>query len=368
MSASLTHRPVTRVTVRHAPQPYDVVVGTGVAQRELDALLGDPVLRVGLIHPHAMSGEALRTAEALSDAGRVVTLIPVPDGEQAKDLRVAAGIWDTLARAGFTRTDAVVGLGGGATTDLAGYVAANWLRGVRLVLVPTTLLAMVDAAVGGKTAVNLPSGKNLVGAFHSPAGVLCDTDRLATLDPAELVSGTAEILKAGFIADTGILDLVAVDPRGATDPDAPVVRELIERAVRVKADVVAGDPLEHGAREYLNYGHTLGHAIERAEGYRVRHGEAVAVGMVYAAELARLSGRLTHADVERHRHLLSAVGLPTTWPSAAWPELRQAFGVDKKARGRRLRFVVLDAIGSPAILDSPDEALLEAAYAKVGRP
>ncbi|MFD0788343.1 3-dehydroquinate synthase family protein, partial [Micromonospora azadirachtae] len=199
--------------------------------------------------------------------------------------------WDRLGEAGFTRTDAVVGVGGGAVTDLAGFVAACWLRGVRWVPVATSLLGMVDAAVGGKTGINTAAGKNLVGAFHPPVGVICDLATLDSLPPADLAAGLAEVVKCGFIADPVILDLVEANPAAAVDPTGAVTRELIERAIRVKADVVSGDLRESGVREVLNYGHTLAHAIEKVEGYRWRHGHAVAVGVVYAGALARLAGR-----------------------------------------------------------------------------
>jgi 3-dehydroquinate synthase len=232
-------------------------------------------------------------------------------------------------------------------------------------LVPTTLLAMADAAVGGKTAIDIPAGKNLVGAFHSPAGVLADLITLETLPRADYVSGLAEVIKAGFIADPVILDLVRQDPQGATVPHGAHARELIERAIRVKAEVVSQDLTEKGRREILNYGHTLGHAIERVEGYRFRHGDAVAIGMVYVAELARLAGRLDEPTCQLHRPLLASVGLPTAYPAGVWPALRAAMGVDKKARGARLRLVVLDGLARPSILDDPSEELLQQAYQEV---
>ncbi len=260
-------------------------------------------------------------------------------------------------------------MGGGATTDLAGFVAATWMRGVRVVHVPTTLLAMVDAAVGGKTGINTAEGKNLVGSIHEPSGVVCDLNSLETLPRNDLVAGMAEVVKAGFIRDTTILDLVQVDPVAATDPTSPVLRELIERAIRVKADVVAGDLHETsralGGREILNYGHTLGHAIERAERYRWRHGAAVSVGMMFAAELACLSGRIGEAEVDLHREILESLGLPVTYGGSSWPQLSEAMLVDKKARGSSLRFVILDAIGSPIFLDGPDPTLLLAAYGQI---
>jgi len=253
----------------------------------------------------------------------------------------------------------------GAATDLAGFVAATWLRGVRVVLVPTTLLGMADAAVGGKTAIDIPEGKNLVGAFHSPAGVLADLVTLETLPREDYVSGLAEVIKAGFIADPVILDLVKADPQGATVPHGTHAREMLERAIAVKAEVVSKDLNEKGLREILNYGHTLGHAIERVEGYRFKHGHAVAIGMVYVAELARLDGRLDPQVVALHREILASVGLPAAYPAGTWPSLREAMSVDKKARGARLRLVVLDGLARPAILDGPPEDLLREAYRAV---
>ena len=344
---------VTRIGVdgQHA---YQVVVGTGVLA-ELPALVGQSARTVVVVHPTGLGEVARPVCGVLTGAGYTVHGEEVPAGEAAKTVGVAADLWSQLAGHRLTRSDAIVGVGGGATTDLAGFVAATWLRGVRLILVPTTLLAVVDAAVGGKTAVNIEAGKNLVGAFHPPAGVLADLAVLESLPSAEYVSGLAEAIKAGFIADPAILDLVEADPGGAVVPHGRHARELVERAVRMKAEVVTADLREAGRREILNYGHTLGHAIERVERYQIRHGEAVAIGLVYAAELARLAGRLDAPAVDRHRRVLTAVGLPTTFLPGAWPALREAMTVDKKTRGARMRFVVLDGPARPGILDDPPE-------------
>jgi 3-dehydroquinate synthase len=220
----------------------------------------------------------------------------------------------------------------------------------------------VDAAVGGKTGINTAAGKNLVGAFHPPAGVLCDLTALDTLPPTDLVAGLAEVVKCGFIADPEILTLVEGDPAAAVEPRGPVVRELIERAIRVKAGVVGEDLRESGVREVLNYGHTLAHAIEKVEGYRWRHGHAVSVGLVYAAALGRAAGMLDPATAQRHRSVLELLGLPVRYPAAAWPDLLATMRVDKKARGSRLRFVVLRALAEPSILDGPSDELLADAY------
>jgi 3-dehydroquinate synthase len=323
--------------------------------------------RALVVHTDRVAATARRVHGLLAARGLDASLATVPDGEAAKDVATAARLWSVLGRAGFTRSDVIVAVGGGATTDLAGFVAATWLRGVGVVHVPTTLLGMVDAAVGGKTAIDTPEGKNLVGAFHSPAGVIVDLDLLATLPEPDLAAGLAEVVKTGFISDTSILDLVESDPRAALDPAGDTVRQLVERAIRVKAAVVSGDLREHGGREVLNYGHTLAHAIEKVENFRWRHGDAVSIGMVFAAELSRAAGRLDAASVDRHRHVLESVGLPTSYARSAWPALRDTMRVDKKARGAMLRFVVLDGVGKPGLLEGPDDALLEKAYAEVSR-
>jgi 3-dehydroquinate synthase len=344
-------------------RPYEVVIGAA-AHAELPGLIG-PARTVVLIHAAGLSGLAAPVAGSLTAAGYLVHQTAVPDGEAAKEISVAARLWSELAAAGVGRTDAVVALGGGAVTDLAGFVAATWLRGVRIVLMPTTLLGMTDAAVGGKTGINTADGKNLVGTFTPPAGVLADVTTLATLPAADYVSGLAEVIKAGFIADPPILDLLAADPAAAAMPGGPHEQELIERAIAMKAEVVSADLREAGRREILNYGHTLGHAIERAENYGIRHGEAVSIGMCFAAALGRLSGRLDAATAARHGEILSAVGLPTRYRGASWPALRAAMAVDKKSRAARLRFVVLDGLAQPGILADPAEDLLEQAFAEV---
>ena len=275
-----------------------------------------------------VTGEALQ--QAIADAsGPRVSVLSVPDGEDAKSLQVASFCWDTLGSQSFTRSDAVIGLGGGAVTDLAGFVAATWLRGIDVIQVPTTLLGMVDAAIGGKTGINVAVGKNLVGAFHRPIGVVCDLQTLQTLPQMDLVAGLAEVVKAGMIVDPSILDLIESDPTGAVDWSSDTLADLVTKSIQVKADVVSEDfgesvglatagrggvpNPEAGSwgglgREVLNYGHTFGHAIERAERYQWRHGAAVSVGMMYAAELGRLAGRTPDSVVDRQRQILESLG------------------------------------------------------------
>jgi len=357
-------------TVLHVggASPYDVVVGRDLADR-LPGLLGVRVQRVAVLYSDLHAELAQPLVDSLV-AHYDVLALGLPDGEAAKAAPVANDCWEALGERGFTRSDAVVTFGGGAVTDLGGFVAATWLRGVAVVHVPTTLLGMVDAAVGGKTGINTTAGKNLVGSFHEPAGVLCDLATLETLPRDDLVAGLAEIVKCGFIADPRILELVEETDPAALTPDSAVLRELVERAVRVKVDVVVGDLRETGAsggvgRELLNYGHTLGHAVERAEGYRMRHGDAVAIGCVYAAELAGLVGILDPDTVTRHRDVLQRVGLPTTYANAGFEELLATMRVDKKARGSQIRFVALEGLGRAVVLEPTDEQL-RAAWERIG--
>jgi 3-dehydroquinate synthase len=360
----------TRLRVE-TERPYEVVIGNG-AQRELGTLIassGD-VARVAIIHAPTLAANAARLRQELLDQRLVVHLIEVPDSEAAKNVEVLAFCWKVLGEAGFTRSDVVVGLGGGATTDLAGFVAASWLRGVKFINLPTTVLGMVDAAVGGKTGINTAEGKNLVGAFHEPVGVLCDLDMLATLPAAELRSGMSEVAKCGFIADPSILELIEAAPDAIADPTSFIVAELITKGIAVKARTVASDLRETGAagsigREALNYGHTLGHAIERYEGYQVRHGEAIAVGMIFVAELAHRVGKIDLALLDRHRRVLSSIGLPITYRPGVYESLLDTMRLDKKTRGDQLRFVVLDALAQPTILAGPNEGILRDSYRAV---
>ncbi|GAB2770431.1 3-dehydroquinate synthase [Amycolatopsis magusensis] len=351
-----------RIQVK-AGTPYDVVVGRGLLGELTDTVRD--ASKIALIHPPTLTTTAEAIREELNEAGLDAHRVEIPDAEDGKALSVAGFCWEVLGRIGLDRRGVVVGLGGGAVTDLAGFVAATWMRGVRLVNVPTTLLGMVDAAVGGKTGINTDAGKNLVGVFHEPSSVLVDLATLETLPPNELVAGMAEVVKAGFIADPRILELIEQSPADALDTQGEVLAELVRRAIQVKADVVSADLRESDLREILNYGHTLGHAIERRERYRWRHGAAVSVGLVFAAELARLAGRLGDETADRHAAVLRLLGLPTTYDADALPQLLDGMRTDKKTRSGVLRFVVLDGLAKPGRLEGPDPALLAAAYSAV---
>lgn len=358
MSATVTEIAVTGET------NYTVSVGRDLISQVPEAL-GRGVAKVLIVHTPTVGRIAEELRASLQEQYTQVLLAEVPDAESAKRVEVAAFCWQILGQADFTRTDAIIGLGGGAVTDLAGFVAATWLRGVRLVQIPTTVLGMVDAAVGGKTGINTAEGKNLVGAFYAPSAVICDLRMLDTLPKNEILAGFAEVAKCGFIAEPEILDIIESDVDRATDPSTPEFQRAIELAIGVKARVVSEDFKEGGLREILNYGHTLGHAIEHAERYQWRHGVAIAIGMMYAAELGRMAGSLSDEAVERHRRVLSLLSLPLTYSGGRWPGLLAAMQRDKKARAGMLRFIVLDEIGKPRVLAGVDESVLQFAYQEI---
>lgn len=344
--------------------PYDVHIGRGILG-DIHSALSSGVRKVLIVHPPTLGARAERLREQLSRQVEAI-LAEIPDAEAGKRVEVAAFCWQVMGQSDFTRSDAVIGFGGGAVTDLAGFVAATWLRGVQLIQIPTTVLGMVDAAIGGKTGINTAEGKNLVGAFYAPRRVIVDLDVLEGISQMETLAGFGEVVKYGFIAEPQILDTIEADVDSATDHRSDEFRRIIELAVGIKARVVGSDFREAGEREILNYGHTLGHAVEFAERYQWRHGAAVAVGMMFAAELARLSGRLPDSVVDRHRSILTSLHLPVTYPAGRWNTLLSVMRRDKKARGDLMRFIVLDDIARPTVLAGPDESLLFAAYQEIG--
>jgi 3-dehydroquinate synthase len=354
----------TRVVKVTGDNQYEIRIGRFLLDDVVSAV-GSGARQVMVIHPVALSASAEVLKERLDASGYVTTLVGVPDSEEAKNVHVAAFCWERLGKADFSRSDVIIGFGGGTTTDLAGFVAATWLRGVRLIQVPTTLLGMVDAAIGGKTGINTVEGKNLVGAFYAPAAVICDLETLASLPRTEILAGFGEVAKYGFIADPKILEYIEADVELATDPQSEVFLDIVERCAAIKARVVSTDFKEAGLREILNYGHTLGHAIEHAERYQWRHGAAIAIGMVFVAELARINGRLADAVVDRHRSVFGLLGLPTSYSAMKWNQLLETMQRDKKARSGALRFVVLDDLAKPTIMTAPTDEMLHLAYQEI---
>lgn len=346
------------------PSPYDVVIGEDLSEAVAECAQATGASTVGIIHQPTLAAPARQIADHLLARGLQGVLLPVPDAEPAKQIEVVARLWDELGHNGFSRQDVIIGLGGGATTDLAGFVAATWMRGIKVIQVPTTLLAMVDAAVGGKTGINTAAGKNLVGSFHEPTGVFIDLDRLRTLPPEEIVAGSAEIIKTGFIHDPRIIELYDSNPKACLD-GAGDLPELIARSVAVKAKVVGQDLKEAGLRETLNYGHTFGHAIELREDYAWRHGNAVAVGMMFIAHLSHARALIDADLLHLHEKILTSVGLPTTYPAGHFDQLLAAMKHDKKNRHGQLRFVALTGIGRTTRIVGPSIEELRAAYAAI---
>ena len=321
--------------------------------------------RIAIIFPATLTAEL----PTFNLANTEVTLVPIPDGEAGKSAQVLSYIWAQLAEKNFTRSDLIVAIGGGTVTDVAGFAAASWLRGIDWVAVPTTLAGMVDASVGGKTGINSPYGKNLIGAFHSPISVLIDPSWLRTLSDRDFAAGLAEVIKCGFIDDSEILTMVSGKSLSEIRSNPALVSTLIERSVATKAKVVSNDFKESELREILNYGHTFGHAIERVSDYSIRHGEAVSIGMIFVAELAHAEGLLDSEVVARHRQILSGIGLPISLRNIAggenWGSLLAAMALDKKSRGNSIRFVVLHAEGECSRLEGVTEEQLKSAYERV---
>ena len=343
----------------HAERSYSVIL-TSSWKAELAQLIQGRT-RVAVIVSESFKPDL----SGLLDLESEIHVFDVPDGEEAKNVATLNKLWNWLGAAGFTRSDLIVGLGGGAITDLAGFTAASWLRGLDWIAVPTSLAGMVDASVGGKTGINSEYGKNLIGAFHSPSAVIIDTNFLETLSDRDFAAGMAEVIKCGFIADSEILTLAATHSIESLRKNPEAIVELIHRAVSVKAQVVSSDFKESFAREALNYGHTLGHAIEIFAKYQLRHGEAVSIGLVYAAELSAARGLISTDELALHRSLLSRYQLPISFDRQAWQKLAPLLALDKKARGNTIRFVALSGIGSTVRLEDLTSIELDAAYERI---
>lgn len=354
----------TTIEVGVPGRAYAVTVGDGVLDSVGAVAAATGARRAALVTHPRLADRFPAVRESLEDAGLYVVDLVMDEGEEAKSWATVGTLLERCARAEMHRDDVVVGLGGGVVTDTAGFTAATFLRGIRWIACPTTVLGAIDAAVGGKTGVNLAAGKNLAGAFWQPEAVLVDTSTFATLPAREVRSGLSEAVKCGWIGDPAILDEIETWEPGTAAPAPADLAIVVTRGIAVKAEVVAGDEREGGRRAILNYGHTLGHALETACRYRLTHGEAIAVGMVFAAEVAASRGMLDVDQVRRHRDLLTGLGLPVGATradlDAALPLMRR----DKKATDR-LRFVLLDGPSRPVLVDDVDAATIDAALAAV---
>ncbi|MCU1426936.1 MAG: 3-dehydroquinate synthase [Actinomycetia bacterium] len=354
-----------RVGVELGPRSYDIVVGDGAAG-DLATLLSGRA-RVAVVTQTRVAelhGEAVQVALAATEAN--VETFTIGDGEEHKNLATIEALCRGFTRFGLRRNDAVVALGGGMVGDVAGFAAAVHYRGVAVVQVPTTLLAMVDAAIGGKTAVNLPEGKNLVGAFHQPVGVLADPRVLVTLPEREYRSGLGEIAKYALLGDRDLAHLVENEGEALVARERRIVSDAVARCAAIKARYVEADEEERlGLRAHLNYGHTLAHALETVCGYALAHGEAVAIGLVFAAELAGALERIDTAEVDRQRALVESLGVGTRAPDGvAATDLLAVMARDKKSSGG-LTFVLAGANGLD-VVDDPPPVALRAAFAAVG--
>jgi len=351
-----------RVPVRAASGAYDVIVGPGLLEE--GAILPElPGAEKAFLVTDATVGPLYvePLSRTLAGAGLATVTLTVAPGEPSKSLATAEALYQQLAVQEAHRDDPLFALGGGVVGDLAGFVAATYMRGVPLVQVPTTLTAQVDAAIGGKTGINLARGKNLVGAYHQPRAVIADVATLATLPEPEFRSGLGEVAKYGFALDPGVLDILEASLGAILARDPSVLEDLVARCAAAKAAVVSEDERDAGRRLVLNYGHTLGHALERIDAFRGRsHGEAVALGMAFAARLAADLGVGPVDLVGRHRRVLASLGLPHGTQGVATEQVLEAMRMDKKYRGG-VRFVLLEAAGRPRIVaDVPEDAVARA--------
>ncbi|MGV8124677.1 MAG: 3-dehydroquinate synthase [Candidatus Xenobiia bacterium LiM19] len=325
--------------------------------------LGSPIFVV--TNPLVKSLHGSSVMESLEKSGYSAHLTEIPDGEQFKTLEWAACLYDKMIEAGLDRNSTVLALGGGVICDLAGFAAATFLRGIRHVLLPTTLLAQIDASIGGKVGVDHQEGKNLIGAFYQPVMTLCDPDVLLTLDARQWACGMAEVIKTALIEQSGLFEILEDQGPLTAGSDNALLLDVIMRTARIKASIVSEDPHEKGKRAFLNLGHTLGHALETASGYRIYlHGEAVSIGLSGACILSEEMGWLTSDFTERVRRLLSLHNLPTLCGDIDMEKVKKALRTDKK-RDRGLRFVLLRGTGSPEITSSVTEDMIEKVLLKL---
>jgi 3-dehydroquinate synthase len=350
-----------KVNVELGDRSYEVRIGAGLLER-LGLWLREKNYagKAVIVTDTTVKGlYADVLSDSLSNAGFEVTLLEVPPGEKFKSLETAAGLYDKLTDVFAERTTPVLALGGGVVGDLAGFVAATYLRGLPLVQVPTTLLAQVDSSIGGKTAVDHGQLKNTIGVFYQPVMVVADIDTLKTLPEDEMASGLSEVIKGAAVRKRDLFNYLEININKARELYPEVLEDMISKAARIKAEIVAKDEREENLRGILNYGHTVGHAIEAVSGFRFKHGQAVAIGMMAAARISRRMGILDKSEVDRLEKLITAAGLPAQMPDIDKKKVMQAMQHDKKVRGDKIRFVLLKSIGNAFVSDEVDPAMVE---------
>ncbi|EJN01218.1 bifunctional shikimate kinase/3-dehydroquinate synthase AroKB [Herbaspirillum sp. YR522] len=376
-----THATASMKPATATPSAARVTINVELGERSYPIVIGRGLLDDAALLPQFVKGTRAavvtndkvaplyleRTVAALRAAGKVVTEIVLPDGEEHKNWGSLMRIFDVLLAEKCDRKTTLIALGGGVIGDLTGYAAASYMRGVPFVQVPTTLLAQVDSSVGGKTGINHPLGKNMIGAFYQPQAVLADTATLHTLPPRELAAGIAEVIKHGAIIDAPFFDWIEANIGALVAKDDAALAHAIRRSCEIKADVVRQDEREGGLRAILNFGHTFGHAIENGLGYgHWLHGEAVGCGMVMAADLSQRLGYIDAAARDRVRAVVAAAGLPVTAPDLGIQRWLELMEVDKKNEGGQIKFIMIRPLGSPVIDTAPHELLLQTLAASIG--
>lgn len=340
---------------------YDIIIGYNLSKKLLHYLKNHKTAKIIIIYSKPLLKEADSISNLLYKNEYKTFTIEVPDKENAKQAKVAIICWEMLGKYNIGRNDIIISLGGGTIIDLAGFVASTWMRGIKIIHIPTSIIGMVDAAIGGKNGINTSKGKNLVGSFYEPLAVLVDLNYLRTLSLNDLRSGLIESIKCGFIADEKIL-IILEQITYNIDIFSNKLFEVIYRSIQVKLNIVNKDYKENGVRQFLNYGHTLGHAIEYVENYNYRHGDAIAIGMMFAANLGYLIGKTSKELINRQHKILQKFGAPLKYSSKNWDLVFQAMKYDKKCYSNNLRFVVLENLNKPTIVESLDKSILFAAY------
>ena len=345
-----------------ASRSYPIYIGTNLLEQKA---LFEPHLKssttVFIVSNTTVAPLYAKTLiNTLSQLGKTVRLLELPDGESFKDWQHLQLIFDELLAHGADRQSMIIALGGGVVGDMAGFGAASFMRGIRFIQVPTSLLAQVDSSVGGKTGINHPLGKNMIGAFHQPVAVIADLNTLRTLPPRELSAGLAEVIKHGAIADTDFLDWIEANTSALLACDTDAMAHAVLRSCEIKSAVVSADEREGGIRATLNFGHTFGHAIESGLGYgEWLHGEAVGCGMVMAADLSARLGHISKADAQRLKRIIASMHLPISPPKLGSQRFMELMQVDKKTEAGQIRYITLGSIGAARIQQVPDATVIE---------